>query len=55
MSISPARGGPNGRGGGPEANADEPNKGEPVKMILELPTQMREVQVPFSFTDVPLP
>ena len=31
------------------------NMSEPAELAITLPTQVREIRVPFEFTDLPLP
>lgn len=39
----------------PGAKVEGPPVGEPAKLVWEVPTEMREVIVPFEFADLPLP
>ena len=32
-----------------------PEPGEPVRFVMEVATETREVRAPFDFTDLPLP
>ena len=32
-----------------------PTPGEPARLVLQIPTECKEIAVPFEFTDLPIP